>query len=278
MSHPERIEWFEQAWGFLKSRTNAHVAFLDRVRDAAAIVPFLTRKAAVVTRTTKAPFVDWSAWETWDRYCAALPRKLLSDQRRQERRLRALGELSFAVAESVDETEQVVDWMAARKGEWFRRTHQTPPWSSVSDYRRFLTSVATAALLSGQLFLGSVLVDDTLIAAFLGFHVRGRFTACLFTYDYAWQSYSPGRLAMLHALQWSKEQNHVLFDLMPEPYAFKYRLTGRAASVSSYLVALNVPNSLLGLCYRARLHRVFGLGCRGQDGATPRHPRSEDGH
>ncbi len=135
-------------------------------------------------------FADWDAYAT--RRC---PRSLVSDQRRQWKRLRqALPGISFRLVESGDMIEPIMAWIGRHKVAWGEAQGQVGLVPLCGCSCAFCRSVAECALEDGRLVFAMLTDGETTISAGWGYVCGSEFIFHAFAYDVAYATYSPSRL------------------------------------------------------------------------------------
>ena len=115
------------------------------------------------------PLVRLDRFADWDAYASTLPRSLVSDQRRQWKRVRqVMPEIAFRLVDSADTIEPVIDWISAHKVAWGEARGKRGWFNSV-DNLVLLKSVAKSALNDGRLVLATLSDGETTISAGWGY-------------------------------------------------------------------------------------------------------------
>ena len=115
-----KSQWVHQAWSYLASSTQADGFIFQNLRCPAA----LSRELAQVSTAKPigggwCPVIRLDRFANWDDYAASLPKTLISDQRRQWKRIRqALPGLSFQIIDQRDKIRPVMDWISQHKVSW----------------------------------------------------------------------------------------------------------------------------------------------------------------
>jgi CelD/BcsL family acetyltransferase involved in cellulose biosynthesis len=254
---PDKHRWMAIAWSYLCSETRADAVLLECVRDSAEVASILGQQQCTVRLYDYAPFVDWRDWKGWPRYYSSLSRNLRSDHRRQLKRLEAIGALSFEHVESEATCRNVVEWMFVQKQMWSESKGTEQFWTSVPEYPAFLKAAVETAHKSGNLFIATLKQDEILIAALFGFCTESNLALWKMTYDSNWETYSPGRVLWIKALEWSRDAGHKVCDFMPRAYPFKYRFTKKDVAVRMYYIPRTFWGHFFVLLHAYRLRNIL---------------------
>ena len=218
---PDKHRWLEAAWAHLRSKAGADAILLEGVRDKSVAASILGAKRCTIRLYDYAPFIDWRDWEDWSSYFSSLSKNLRHDHRRRRRRLEAMGSISFERMESEAACKSVVEWMFLQKQQWADRKSTKLWWGTHPEFPDFIKRAAVKAQRSGNLFLVTLKLDDTLISALFGFCSGPNFYSWMVTHDPRWEKCSPGRLLQMKALELSRDAGHNIFDFLPRLTSFK---------------------------------------------------------
>jgi CelD/BcsL family acetyltransferase involved in cellulose biosynthesis len=167
------------------------------------------------------PVIRLDRFANWDAYAATLPKSLVSDQRRQWKRVqRALPGLSFRLVDRGEMIQPVLDWVSRHKVSWAGARGNRVVWFHAQDKRCLLQAVAESALNDGNLVLATLSDGDTIISAGWGYLCGSEFLFHAFAYDATYATYSPSRLFLERLVQLCFDIGIRTLDFMPgeEPY------------------------------------------------------------
>lgn len=254
-------QWIDDAWSHVLATTRADTFIFQNLRLPNA----LGAKLAQVRGARRigggwCPLVRLDRFADWDAYAATLPKALVSDQRRQWKRLRqALPEVSFRLVDSADRIEPVMEWIGRHKLRWGEARGNRAIWFSSEDIHALLKSVAECALDDGRLVLATLSDGDTTTSAGWGYVCGGEFLFHAFAYDLAYATYSPSRLFLENLLQYCFRHGIRTLDFMPGEEAYKRIWATDYVSTESYMGALNWRGKLLLRLGRTRLSAVASM-------------------
>ncbi len=238
--------WIEEAWSHLRATTRAGTFFFQNLRPPNA----LGAKLALMRNAKRvgggwSPVVRLDRFADWEAYASTLPRSLVSDQRRQWKRLRqAMPGVSFRLVGSADAIGPVMDWIALHKAAWGEERGKRG-WFNADDTRALLKSVAKSALDDGRLVLATLSDGERDDVRRLGLRLRRRIPLLCVRYDKAYATYSPSRLFVENLLQHCFRNGIRTFDFMPGDVPYKRIWASDYVREESYIGALNWRGALL---------------------------------
>ena len=170
---------------------------------------------------------------------ATLPRKLRSDQRRQWRRIASLGEeVKFETIKTKEGVRAGLDWMIRHKLVWLNASKIDEVTFGSPEYRAFINSVVQDAFDTKHLYFAKLSVGNEIVAAGVGYKYRTEFTFHIFTYDAAWQNFSPARLLLEKMIKWCFDNKVALFDFLPGEEPYKGIWANDENIVTDYLIPM----------------------------------------
>lgn len=256
---PESDSQVLATWKFIQSECGFDWIFLQDIKKDSTIDRVLA-KHAPPSQKISAPsrILDCGAWESWDDFLASRRRKLRADQRRQCQRLEKLGSVTFRIINSDDAIEPTIKWMIDRKVEWFDRVELDERSFRSQEYRKFIATAARHAHQSNNLFLATLCVDENIVAVVYAIVFHSEMTFICFAYDFEYEKYSPGRLAMTKMLEWAFENKMSSIDFMPSTPEYKYDWTNDEFEVFDWYIPCSGRGWLITrwLNSRSRKHLV----------------------
>lgn len=228
------------AWAAL--RREADVVLIYNVEAGSPVDVELQRSSPGCCRQPSATsFISFEGYATWKDFTSSRPRKLISDLRRQNKRLAGLGQLAFGPIDDPDAIASGVKWMVAQKREWLRANRLESPWLYEAQAEAFLIRAATDAVRPQDPRLGAtrlflLTLDGRNIAAGYILVNPCSFEFYITVYDPALENYSPGKVLIERLVRWSFERG-LPFDFRMAPAAYKERWANRSAWVASFTIA-----------------------------------------
>ncbi len=238
-------QWIGAAWDVIKTGLGVDLVSCPSIRSDAAVFPILKQEASAALLYAPVLFIAVHRWPNWDSYQKSMRAKFCRDQRRRLRRLSELGHVAFEVVDGSEEVEALIGWLVTRKLAWARRKGLALLWLESEAYQSFLSGVAKDALRSGDLLLGTLKLNDQVLAALLAFVCGTRMELYLMAYDREWRSYGPGRLIFEEMVRWAFDKQLSVVDFRTGVEPFKYDFT----SDETRRIDCFVPCSFWGTCY-----------------------------
>jgi CelD/BcsL family acetyltransferase involved in cellulose biosynthesis len=248
------LRWVEDAWSYVLATTRASTFFFQNLKLPNA----LGTKLAQVPSARQVgggwcPLVELDRFEDWDDYASILPKSLVSDQRRQWKRLRqALPAMSFRLVEGRDMIEPMMAWIGRHKVAWGEARDKSV-WFNSEDVHTLLRSVAECTLEDGRLVFAALSDGETTISAGWGYVCGSEFLFHAFAYDMAYATYSPSRLFLESLLQHCFRKGIRSFDFMPGEEAYKRIWATEYVRQVSYIGALNWRGEMLLRLFRTKI-------------------------
>jgi CelD/BcsL family acetyltransferase involved in cellulose biosynthesis len=239
--------WVEQAWSYVLATMEADLFIFQNLRHPNA----LARKLARVSNASRigggwCPLIRLDHFANWDAYATTLPKSLLSDQRRQWKRVRqTLPGISFQLIKCSDMIEPVISWIGQHKAAWAKARGDLAVWFHSKDIRVFLGAVAELRLNEGNFILAKLSDGDTTISAGWGYVCESEFLFHAFAYDPAYATYSPSRLFIESLVRWCFQNNIRSFDFMPGEEQYKRIWATDYVCTESYIGPLTLRGAWL---------------------------------
>jgi CelD/BcsL family acetyltransferase involved in cellulose biosynthesis len=239
--------WIEGAWSHLLATTRATTFFFQNLRQPNALRTRLAQiRSARPTGGGWCPLIRLDRFADWDAYAGTLSKSLMSDQRRQWKRLRqTLPEVSFRVIDRADAIEPMMDWIRRHKVVWGQSRGTPTVWFNDDDIHAMLKAVARSASADGRYVLAALSDGNTTISAGWGYVCGSEFLFHAFAYDNAYATFSPSRLFLERLLQYCFQRELRSFDFMPGKEAYKRIWATDYVRQESFIGALNWRGDLL---------------------------------
>lgn len=236
---PQAGFWMEAAWDTLRTFKNVDMFHFQDVQSSSPLAQFLDGQKRIGWKHyNSSRVIRLGRFANWEDYAMTLPKKLRSDQRRQWRRLAARGDpVRLKVLDSKEAIEEGLRWLFFHKIKWMKINNINATSFESPDYISFIRDNIENPLDANYvLYFIELCVGETVISAGYGFKSGDVFTMHNFTYDKAWQTYSPGRLLLESMVQWCFQNGVVLYDFMPGEVSYKGIWANDEFEVTDYLV------------------------------------------
>jgi CelD/BcsL family acetyltransferase involved in cellulose biosynthesis len=193
-----------------------------------------------VRRSARHPLVDCRLWGSWEAYAAGRSPSLRREHRRDLRRIREAGEVTFdAVAEGDYDLGSTLDWIVDRKAGWIVRSGAQP--QLFLQKREFLRHFFGAMHRTGRLVAFELRVDGALVAAQIGLRLKDRLLLEIGGWDEEWRKVSPGLLLDFETLQWAFANGIGIVDFGVGGHAYKYKFADEDEEVARHMMVAARP-------------------------------------
>jgi len=190
------------------------------------------RGIARVKSDLVAPYVPIR--ESWEEYHEALRPKLLSDSRRQLRRLEAQGEVGFQRCDDLDTALATLAELETQKSSRYLDTGARNIFSS-GRLRTFFEDAVRALWDRGVIDISRLVQNERTLALHFGFRTEERFLYYMPSFDDHYRSFSVGRLLNAHLVERAFEDVLQEFDFLPGDDAYKYDWTSLRRHLYSFV-------------------------------------------
>lgn len=244
---PYARPWMAMAWNAVKDLKGINFFLFQDVKTDSNLAQMLeANNLGGFKHARRANVIRLDQFRDWDDYARSLPKKLRSDQGRQWRRIAGTGgEVTFETFDSKDDLQVGLDWMFHHKIDWLKANEINEESFGSPEYRTFINSVVQDASDTGHLFFAKLSVGDTIVAAGLGYKFGAEFTFHMFTYDAAWENYSPARLLLENIIKWCFDNGVTTFDFMPGEESYKRIWASDEFYVTDYIIPITAHGWLV---------------------------------
>lgn len=176
------------------------------------------------------------------------PSSLIKEIKRKSRKLESLGKVEFRLAETPEEIgaalDGIVELRRARFADMQRR--DVMMYDEVVAFYRDLAMPAQGEPV-GRIF--TLRAGDRTIAAVFALTYRGVFILVVpaMTNDPSLRTSSPGLVAFVNAMEWSREQGYRFFDLSVGSLHYKSRFGAQTVELFEYQKALTLRGRIVVL-------------------------------
>lgn len=227
-------------WTELGRRRDVDAVLLTHLRDDSDLGAWVRDcPQATWIRSLPAPYLTRSDFESWERYEEQLSHKVQTNLRRNWRRIRQLGEVSFEELTDPAELQAAWDWMVLQKRKWLARKGLENPWIPSDDYLRFIAATLGDHGRAGRRSIFALKLNGQLVAAELVNIDRRRVEMFVVTYDPAFGQSAPGNLLRGEVLRWAFAQG-LDYDWRVGGDAYKSEWANHSCEAATYVLALNI--------------------------------------
>ena len=244
------IEAGRKAWSLIRKCADVgaitlnqfpHASFLDNVLEGAGFYEWLQKESALL---------DLTAFGSWDEYHSSLSRNRRKQRNRRRSKLEREGEIGYEVHYGGSaEYRGLVRRALEMKKVWLEETGRCNLALTREGSDSFLLSLNGKPDGEGGLPEGALAqaltLDGKPIGIEMGMCLDGHYYSYLGAFDWAWRSFSPGKVQIEAAQKWAKEAGLRKFDFLGDPSEYKSRWTETSHSLKS----CSVPVTMTGYAY-----------------------------
>jgi len=233
LASPEATpEDFAAAWREIASPRHGHYIHLRKVRDDAALAPFLARHAHVVA-THRAPY---RCLETATEHCSRRQKEKARELRRRRRRLAEQGDVAFRILRG-DHVAEALHAALARKRAWLAGRGLSSAVVGDADWEHSLYKLSAAPRGAIRLAAAQLEVDGKPVATEIAIEDGRRWCAFLGATDPAFARAGPGHVQMDETVAWCAAQGYAEYDLLAPADDYKRAIANNGVEVRDYAVA-----------------------------------------
>tara|TARA_B110001450_G_scaffold256385_1_gene286679 strand:+ start:15488 stop:16603 length:1116 start_codon:yes stop_codon:yes gene_type:complete len=150
---------------------------------------------------------------SFEEYSLRLSKSMLKDNKRMVRRLSELGELKFAVLETPEDFNKVIDVMISQKESRYILSGARNIFTDKS-VRTFYSNIFNLLSKGFGMHLSALTLDDEILATHLGIRNRDQFYYLMptFNHDDKWRKFSLGRIHLEKLVDWAIDNGINKFD------------------------------------------------------------------
>lgn len=244
---PMQLSWIDAAYRELKHEARVDALHLKYVQSASALgkwVETLHLHHAPLQYTFCTRRDDW---KSWDDYYQSRGRKLKYNLRSRLARLKELGNVDVAVAESATELEEMVAWTLQRKGKWIEDVQRDAPSIKREEGRRFLSEVVQDGFKHGNVVATRLKLDGQLAATHIGFASHSHLDMWISARDENLDKYAPSLIAWMAAFEWAFGHGMSVIDCGPGVEPYKMQWGNRQEAFGNYLIPCSTMGNLISL-------------------------------
>ena len=226
---------------------NFDALILRRVREDSALTPALLVAGARITRTQRAPYIDFAAGETSDDFEQALSGKARGNRRRRLRRLQEIGEISHESDVLPERAEQLIGVALDFKRAWALAEGRYAPAVFDIRFERCLRDAARRKDPDAALRVFALLCGGRPIGVEISFGYKGRLFAHVLAHDPRLAKFGVGVALADATIRDAYAHGYRLFDLLAPADPYKTDWARRDVAVHDLLLARTRRGALFGL-------------------------------
>ena len=173
----------------------------------------------------KSPFSSYQLYHKND-YEEIIPKKFINDTKRQIRRLKTLGKLSFYIANSDYQKNEIFNFFIKHKKEQLINTNN---WNYLNnkDYINFLKRIYIA----DQNHLSCITLNKKIIAVHMGNLFNKKMFYLFPAYDSSYSKYSPGNILIYELIKILTLQKYKDLDFTTGDESYKLKLSNYRTNI-----------------------------------------------
>ena len=174
-----------------------------------------------------------------------ISKKFLSDTSRQSKRLNLLGKITYKIASTTSEKENVLKFFFIHKR---KQLISTNSWNYLNNeiYRNFLNKLFQYA----DSHLSYLSLNDKMIAVHLGYIKNNKLTYLFPTYNREYSNYSPGNILLVELMNIFFKNNGKEFDFTTGDELYKIRLSNFKQEIFFKYISLTAKGYFLSMIFR----------------------------
>jgi len=163
-----------------------------------------------------------------------IPKKFLSDTKRQIKKLNLIGTISYKIATTTLEKERVLEFFFTNKAKQLEITNS---WNYLKKdiYKNFLTKLFEL----NDAHLSFLSLNDKIIAVHLGYLKENKLIYLFPTYDRKYSNFSPGNILIIEMINNFFKNDGLEFDFTTGDENYKLRLSNRKQKIFYKIISLN---------------------------------------
>jgi CelD/BcsL family acetyltransferase involved in cellulose biosynthesis len=224
---------------------------LRRVRDDAALRPWLEKVARTIGSSEAAPAVELSAFDGFDAYRRSLNSKTLKNLRNYRNRLSRLGALHHEVIDEQTARSEAMAHCFAGRTDWLQASGLTSTAFADPAFTHVVAGLAAGTdgapeVMVMSLSLASAEAEGCSadVSVQWGFVQNKRYYAFMSARNPIYDAYSPGRLHLEDVVAACAKRGLETVDLLVPAMPYKLGVSTTSVSVDGFAIALSVRGQL----------------------------------
>lgn len=169
------------------------------------------------------------------------------DTRRQIRRLKKLGKITFKIFEKTsDHYQNIIHKMISFKSEMYQKTNKRNIFKNQS-YKNFYINLFTDRNLDDT-HVSCLFLNDKIISVHLGFVSRDTFYYLMPSYDLQYSKYSPGKVLLNYLFNFCDNNNIRYFDFTVGNEEYKKIWANQSTKIYNFKKFFNIKGLIVHYC------------------------------
>lgn len=243
----DSMELIRTSWDCILARLAPDIVRLRKVRDDAAIAPFLAQIGATESERQSAPYLDLESAPDFETYEQRYSAKARKNRRRQMRRLDERGRAHFSSDRGGAVARELARLALLLKLAWLKDRGLVSP--ALADHRMtgFFADVAECRIRDTGCRVSALTSAGEAAAIEIAFECKGRRLVHVIVYGLKFDKAGAGNLLVEESVRRAKAEGIETFDLLAPGDAYKLDWADGSVGVADYAV----PVSWAGRAYTA---------------------------
>lgn len=239
----------ESVLAFTIDRLQPDIVHLRKVRDDAAIRPWLEAQTATATAPDEAPYLDFRNTTSFDDYCAKYSAKARKNRRRLRRRLEEIDVVSTSVLQPGETARRAIRTGIAFKQAWLVERGHVSSGLRDAHMPDFLDDFVRRTDRHARPFVSIMHCGETPVSVQFGVIANRRLALHMIAYNPAMEKTGAGVLHIEDTIAYSIENGLSELDFLAPDAPYKRDWADAAMPVSDYVAAHTIQGRLFAQGY-----------------------------
>lgn len=259
-SAPESVLY--ATWRHIKAQRGIDVIEFYKVREDARVAHLLPRIGAVAIRNDTAPFVDMSAFATFEDYAdQRYSKKRLKQLARFQRRFEEIGDVRLEIVHAGERARSVAAEIMDVKEKWLRSRAMISRALDDPRTREFFLDAVADTTRTTDARLSVLRCGNEIIGAEINFMAGGHCCTHIIAHNVEFERWKPGHLTTLKGLEQLKSEGIQVFDFLGPFAPFKMDWADGTVGMTDWAVPISLKGGLWARVYlgfaRDRLKALY---------------------
>ena len=246
---PESVPFLADAWSFIARALKPDLVRLRKVRDDAAIAPFLSDLNAFAAERLEAPYLDLSSapdFATFERRYSPRSRR---NRRRLGRRLQALGPAAFERCHEGARARELAAEAIELKREWLKGRGIVSPALAAPRFSSFFADVAQGSIRPTGCEVTALTCNGEAAAIEITLRCLDRIVMHVIVFNLKYEKAGAGVLLLEETIAQSFGGNARTFDLLSPADGYKVAWADAAMGVTDWVIPLSAKGWVFARLY-----------------------------
>ncbi len=246
---PESSALLANAWSFIARELKPDLVRLRKVRDDAAIAPFLSDLNAFAAERLQAPYLDLSSapdFATFERRYSPRSRR---NRRRLARRLRDLGPTAFERCREGERARELAAEAIELKREWLKERGLVSPALADPRFASFFAGIAQGATRPTGCEVSALTCNGEAAAIEITLRCLDRIVMHVIVFNLKYEKAGAGVLLLEETIAQSFSGSARTFDLLSPADGYKLAWADAAMGVTDWVIPLSAKGWVFARLY-----------------------------